>query len=347
MIFRKYATRSLIVVWAAATGLSAALAYAVAAAAPARSDIVDIRVGERAGQTRIAILCANMCSLAQDENGDLILQGAAPSINLDLTMRSKRLTRFSATPFAGGARLSVESNQPIASIAAKNCKVGGENAVCADFFFGVKIASTAKKIDPPAPSLKSRRVAAVSNASPDVAAAPILREGAEERYRIFASLAAPERLAPPEGAILAKLQPIEEPVTEDTPKFRTEEPLVAFGVFDFRERVKVLLGKSLTSEHCTDAEAKLQADPWALTAMVDLGLCSSARGDTVEGDAIFARILEYTPDNFEALVGRALIAEQAGEIGAARKHYQDALNALPPIEESKRIVAAMAALDGA
>ena len=54
--------------------------------------------------------------------------------------------------------------------------------------------------------------------------------------------------------------------------------------------------------------------------------------------------LEFTPDNYEALVGRAVIAEQAEERGVARKYYQDALNALPPIEESNRIVEAMAAL---
>jgi len=101
----------------------------------------------------------------------------------------------------------------------------------------------------------------------------------------------------------------------------------------------------LTPAYCNNASATLQADAWALGAMVDVGLCAASRGDVVQADATLARLLEYTPDNYEALVGRALIAELAEEKGVARKYYQDALNSLPPIEESNRIVQAMAALE--
>ena len=67
-------------------------------------------------------------------------------------------------------------------------------------------------------------------------------------------------------------------------------------------------------------------------------------GRPPEGESILSRLLEYAPDNYEALVGKAVIAELAGERGAALRFYQDALDATPPVRESARIVEAMAAL---
>ena len=88
----------------------------------------------------------------------------------------------------------------------------------------------------------------------------------------------------------------------------------------------------------------LIATPGALDAMIDVGFCKASAGDIEEADRLFTRLLAYTPDNYEALVGRALIAVENGETGDARKYFQDALNALPPIEESDLIVDAMQSL---
>ena len=49
-------------------------------------------------------------------------------------------------------------------------------------------------------------------------------------------------------------------------------------------------------------------------------------------------------DSYEALVGRALLAAEADDRAAAGKYFQDALNSLPPVAESNRIVAIMAHL---
>jgi Tfp pilus assembly protein PilF len=114
--------------------------------------------------------------------------------------------------------------------------------------------------------------------------------------------------------------------------------------FDYAAQVEALIGKKLTPGYCASARATLQSDPWALGAMVDTGLCDAAAGKSEEADATLARILEYTPDNYEAYVGRALIALQAGEKSVARRYFQNALDAPPPMEESTRIVAAMRGL---
>ncbi|MEO0880564.1 MAG: hypothetical protein AAFY22_12740 [Pseudomonadota bacterium] len=114
--------------------------------------------------------------------------------------------------------------------------------------------------------------------------------------------------------------------------------------FVFRERVADILGREFGAAQCEAARSRLDADAWALDAMVNVGLCMAADGEAAEADALLARLLSYTPDNYEALVGRALIAAEAGETGAAKRYFQEALNALPPIEESNRILFAMRSL---
>jgi Tfp pilus assembly protein PilF len=107
------------------------------------------------------------------------------------------------------------------------------------------------------------------------------------------------------------------------------------------EAAASLLGKRLDAAGCEAARARLKADGWALEAMVDVGFCDAAAGDLDKADGVFMRLLAYTPDNYEALVGRALIARAQGKKDIARGFFQAALNALPPIAESERIEAAM------
>ena len=121
-------------------------------------------------------------------------------------------------------------------------------------------------------------------------------------------------------------------------------PKVLQRSFSLKEQAKTILGKSLDIGACAGAQAKLNQDAWALNAMIDVGFCKAAAGDLEEADRLFTRLLAYTPDNYEALVGRALIAIDQGELDDARKFFQDSLNALPPIKESDLIVEAMARL---
>ena len=190
---------------------------------------------------------------------------------------------------------------------------------------------------------------AVSNARarPVSVSAPALRESSTDRYLVFANLAPPERLTAPTGAILAKVTPIEASVDVGKPAVSVNvtglaEPLAR--EFNFAKDAAFLVGKTLGPGECAAAEHALQEDAWALDAMVDLGYCHAISGDAGKADGIFSRLLQYTPDNYLALVGRALIAAEMGDTVVARGFFQDALNALPPVEESNRIVDAMAAL---
>ncbi|MGF1543832.1 MAG: hypothetical protein ACFB00_04925 [Parvularculaceae bacterium] len=115
----------------------------------------------------------------------------------------------------------------------------------------------------------------------------------------------------------------------------------AAGAIDIGEEAAEILDVPLGETACAEAATRLQGDAYALDAMVMVGFCKASDGDLAAADANFRRLLAYTPDNYEALVGRALIAAKEGQAGAARTYFQAALDAVPPIEESERIADAL------
>lgn len=200
---------------------------------------------------------------------------------------------------------------------------------------------------------------------------PALRQSPNSDILTFDRFAAPKRLAPPKLAVLTPVKPEKLVETEEfevpSPSLLSPSPLSSASApvsteakqppalteampkvlqrsFSLKEQAKTILGKSLDIGACAGAQAKLNQDAWALNAMIDVGFCKAAAGDLEEADRLFTRLLAYTPDNYEALVGRALIAIDQGELDDARKFFQDSLNALPPIKESDLIVEAMARL---
>lgn len=328
--------------------LAGAGAVALSDDTPERPLITDIRVGERGLQTRIALFCETPCAPEPRGDGAFFLPGAADAFELDISDAGARALRLESIVMNGGSALIIDYLGTVEESTAGPCMVAGRAASCLDLFF----AESAVPDEPEpgsvaaAPAIRDeaqpeRVAAAPEETDPVSASPPALRETADERLTEYASLSEPERLQPP---ILAKVQPIEETVTIGTPTLRPSEPLTTKAGRDFEGRIATLLGRSLTPAYCNNAEATLQTDAWALGAMVDVGLCAAARGDAVDAESILSRLLEYAPDNYEALVGKAVIAELAGERGAALRFYQDALDATPPVRESARIVEAMAAL---
>lgn len=326
--------------------------------------VEDVQIGERGNQTRIAFLCSAECAL-EPYGDEFLLKAVAASFDVSLADRSERIDRVRAMQTPIGAAIHVSARAPVKSVKLKTCTVAGRPAACLDLFFAepsdAAISAGAETTPAPRADADNAEIEDEDNAeiqqnAETLAAAeetpapvakltqPPLRETATDRLNKLTTLDAPARMAPPAGAILAKVQPIEDTIEVAKPAMRAEEQLAPPVETDFASRMREILGKEFSPAYCNNADATLQADAYALGAMVDVGLCAAARGDVADADAMLARLLEFTPDNYEALVGRAVIAEQAEEKGVARKYYQDALNALPPIEESNRIVEAMAAL---
>ena len=310
--------------------LTAAGAAVAPTSALAVSGLEDVQVGERDLQTRIALICEGPCTLEKRSDDTFFLPGVDAEMSLDLQDRSENIEGFSIRHDAEGSLMIVRPTRLIEYANAKPCRIRERAATCVDIFFA--------DARPRPASIETPTLAPAKTA-----AKPDLRESAPERLSRFARLGPPERLEPPQGARLASVRPVDPPSMEAKPSIREEAPLPASvqEKFDYAASVKSLLGKNLTPGFCASAKATLQADPWALDDMVNVGLCEAATGNAAEADQMLARLLEYTPDNYEAHVGRALIAVQAGEKSVARRYFQDALNAPPPIEESNRIVAAM------
>lgn len=219
-----------------------------------------------------------------------------------------------------------------------------ETKAGADKTAEAKTAQTNRPIlrEPPKTRVSASAARIASAAS--TVKAPGLRDGGGARIFRFAEMTSPERFAPPQGVTLAKLQPANAPSAFHAASVRLKPASATLPGLSVDQQILTILGKDLNPEYCARARAILNSDPWALKAMGDIGLCALVEGEAEEAEAILSRLLEYTPDHYEAHVGRALIAAEAGERSVARKYFQDALNALPPIEESDRIVAAMNSL---
>ncbi|MGE0409377.1 MAG: tetratricopeptide repeat protein [Amphiplicatus sp.] len=317
-----------------------ALAAASAAAeglAAARNVLKDVQVGEEGPLLRVAVLCREACRVSARAGGVFFIPDINEDIDVDLTKKSALIDGLSLKPATGGSTLALRAEAPFSRASIKPCQLSAGAATCIDFEFAPRAETAA--LSPPA---EERPAPAAEEAAPRRAGGPGLREAPEEALLAFARFAPPERFDPPPVPSSApppafvSASPSRRPIIREA----AARALVPRDI-DIAALAGEILGKELGPAQCEGAEARLRVDAWALAAMVDVGFCKARAGDVEAADEVFRRLLDYTPDNYEALVGRALIAAKAGEKGLARKYFQDALTALPPIEESDRIVEAM------
>ena len=332
----------------------------------------DIQVGERDNQTRIALLCTSNCALEKRSETEFLLRGAGVSFDLDLSARADNIDGLSATTHPDGAILTVRTDNQIEFANTKLCRIGERPAACIDLFFPQRVVQRSPAKQPtvakaPAqptqpelrdqPALRDRdvpeKIAAIANEDATTAiVTPSLREGSPARLRKFADKAPPVRLTTP-NATLAKVQSAapDVDISQDLQNGPASDLSLRAGSIDslgtssdqvdYSARVLAILDVTLTDEYCRLARTRLQDDPWALEAMVDVGLCYASRGDLTGAEDILSRLLDYQGDVYKAHVGRALIAELAGEKSVARRYYQSALNAQPPLQYANRITNAM------
>lgn len=323
----------------------AVIAFAAAGAAAqglaglggAANAISDVQIGERGKLMRVVIVCREECRVGARASGVYFVPGIGEDLEVDLSGRAENAQRLTFRAESGGAELSVKSRKPIVASSIKRCAVDGAPASCIDIEFADRVSARAPDAPPQPPA----------DGVPPMLGhiGPTLREAPDERKLVFARLAPPERFAPP---------PLPGPPAADANSPSNEGPrlilesrkaaaLIGSGV-DIGAEAAQILGREFSPSECASADARLKADAWALDAMVDLGFCEAMRGNLAAAEGVFERLLAYTPDNYEALVGRALIAARKGDRVEAEARFQEALNALPPIAESDRIVAAMARL---
>lgn len=343
------------------------------AQAQAGNSLKDVQVGEKGRLMRVALICTAQCGVGARSGGVFHLQGVDADLTIDLKGRSAIARSLHFSPVGGGADLSIKADALMTNAAVRRCAIDGADATCIDLEFAPPGVTAARVGTPKAAPVVPARPTQTLEARPGGEALPAPRlepASLDESGRsllVLAQIAPPERIDPPPGAAQKLLQPKQAPAKtpppaprtapaaptlaavvtpgERRPIIRTDRAAALLGPeIDILKESARILGRPFGVAQCEAAQARLRADAWALDAMVDVGFCTAARGALEDADGMFIRLLKYTPDNYEALVGRALIAAKSGERSIARKYFQDALNVPPPIEESNRIVAALGAL---
>ena len=341
-------------------GAAAALiAAAAAVGAETRQSLEDVQIGEAGDILRVALICSARCDVTPGEGVDFLIEGVSAALDLDISGRSALADRLSIAPGAGASVLRIDAARSVDSARVVTCSSDTGLAPCVEFRFAPapQLARRNEDAAPPKPEIRQDRAgeAAIAETpatqedvpfigslmlAPDMS----LRDSPAPGVIYLPQFAPPERFAPPSAPAREESDPSSERVDIRRPSLIVvdrAETLGAGAGFDIKEEAGDILGKSFDVGSCEGAKAKLLADAWALGAMIDLAYCKAADGKLEEADADFARLLEYTPDNYEALVGRGMIAIASGDRELGLSYYQDALNALPPIDESDRIVEAM------
>ena len=345
---------------------SAAAVFAVAAiAAEPGEKLEDVQIGERGDILRVALICSTRCDVVPDAGVDFRINGVIADLNVDLGARSALARRLTIAADKGSSLVTIDAGARINEARVVTCSSDSGLAPCIEYRFepGVRAAGKAA----PAAAKSASRPPAIRGDSagasqlrgaenkddlPFIGAiilspGPALRDDPADGVLHLPQFAPPERFAPPKtakppageaaGALPANVA-IARPSQIAVDR---AEALGAGATIDIKREASEILGKTFSVGACEGAKARLQGDAWALDAMIDLAFCKAAGGMLEEADADFARLLAYTPDNYEALVGRGLIAIASGKREAGHTYFQDALNALPPIAESDRIVEAM------
>ena len=354
----------------AAAAASAAALSAIAAALPERQRLEDLLIGSEGAIVRVAVLCRTRCEIVASEDpsaiGSFRIEGVEKKLDIDLTGHGGVAERLRLKPVEGASLLTVEAPARLNAARVIDCKTDSGPARCVEFRFDRSTqtvgaperlaqppAAVARAAETPKPKAAPKRPAPASlsnEAAPSpglrsdaapadevpflgaaiIDADPRLRDNPDLRFAI-PEIAPPERLAPPARKIQSTLkQRVSAPAAKSPARF------------DFAREMTAIVGKNSDPATCEGAAARLTADAWALGAMVDVAYCKAAAGALDAADDDFTRLLAYTPDNYEALVGRGLIAYARGERTRGVDFMQEALNALPPIAESNRIAAAMA-----
>lgn len=106
-----------------------------------------------------------------------------------------------------------------------------------------------------------------------------------------------------------------------------------------------LLAAHLDAAACADAETRVRADPWDLSALSDYGACLALEGRPDEAAEVFERLLTFAPEDPEAHLGLGAARHEAGDLEAARLRYHEALALARTDAAAARARALIATLD--
>jgi len=325
---------------------------------PSVNRLQDIQIGEKGLSTRIALFCHHQCLVERHIDGFKILH-IADSLTIDLKNKSSNISSLrmrtqedilvNSTDKA--SVLSVESTQLILRSSLSQCQLKGREATCIDLEFSPQ-TQISREISKIASANRSRQDVSLSAPPADqleglndrdqalrddhvqgrkVSVGTILQPGKEETVKAINTAALRDVPSTPAIPVPVSLPQSLSNVPKSSPSvLRPAQVSLVLNKVDFREQAEKILGQRFDSENCSTAKDELDRDAWALTAMVTVGYCVAAAGDFEEADRVFKDICGLVPTNYEAFIGRAIIASTTGETSIARRFFNHALSLGPP-----------------
>ncbi len=330
--------------------------------ANASNRLQDLQYGERDLYARIVLICRTPCAVEERKAG-FYIDELEESFSIDLTGRSQNADAIRYNGGVDGGMLTISTDRKILRSNVKTCPREAETATCIDLEFAPRVlpAVSAPRTVSQTPSQAPGReddssgegsqksAAGIAFATPlrdldrKSAARQVATAGPEDEPEpnpVFLNSRKPQ-LAAAAGAIEPGAPALREP-GEIVPvsaspsllatgiSLNTEAASTLLERISFREKAEQTLGLSIDQNQCALADARLLADAWAMDALTTVGFCKGAAGDFEEAETAFKRLTGLDRENFEAWVGRALVAESAGENSGARIFYENALEASPP-----------------
>ncbi|MDQ7019866.1 MAG: tetratricopeptide repeat protein [Robiginitomaculum sp.] len=100
-----------------------------------------------------------------------------------------------------------------------------------------------------------------------------------------------------------------------------------YGTGMIRDASARYMAKGLDAASCEAAQQAIEDDPWALDKLSVYGACIAKEGRKDEAKEVFERLLTFDPEMISAYMGLGAIAQDSGDVKAAKEYYQQALKA--------------------
>ncbi len=282
-------------------------AAAILAAAPAHAELLDARLESRAGEARLWLAFdaqPGEAALTLDPDGlTLRITGVSSAERRIEPARAAGVAALSLAPEAGGVRVRLTGAFDAASAEVRQ---GGVL---------IRLAGDGFRADPPlaaAPRAALRpdevRPADAATTTPSEPGGP--RDGTQ-----------PEGASPPPSTSPQAERADAAPADQATS--RAPERLWA-GVDGAAAPDP---GAGEPSGPCAQSEAGLREDPWNIAAMTEHAACLAGIDETAGAAALYARVLAFEPENYDAAMGLGAIRAEAGDAESARALFEQAAGA--------------------
>ena len=274
-------------------------AAAILAAAPANAELLDARLETQAGQARLWLafdVQPGEAVLTRDAGGATLRISRVASAERRIDpARASGLEALALSPEAGGVRVRLTGAFDAASAEVRQG--------------GVLVTLSGAGFSPDAP-LAAAPAAPAPQPMAELAPEPDFEPDAEPPPELTPS--DPGRSAP------SRTTASPEPAGSNAPA-RLWAGVDGAAAPD--------PGDGEPTGPCAQSEARLREGPWNIAAMIDHAACLAGIDQTAGAAALYARVLAFEPENYDAAMGLGAIRAEAGDAESAQALFEQAAGA--------------------